>query len=586
MEEDNKVLPFRVEYAKSGRAGCKGCKDTIAKDSLRMAIMIQSPFFDGMQPNWFHYSCFWKRSRIAQTDDIHGFNSLRWEDQQKIETQIGGNGTVAPVVTGKGKKGKKAEAPAGDPATREFRIDYAKSGGSKCRSCEEKIKKGTIRLGKMDYESEQSKMYGPQCQWHHQDCFLSNRITIGFTVDLPIATVPGFSDFEKDDQKLLETLFGKGDPRPKSVTNAESGGNTKKGSKKRKAGEENEEISTATSIKKVKEEPGSDLKSKLREQNQAIWKVRDELEQSGLTSRDMKDLLEMNNQHVPVAGKLVERIADCLLFGAPASCPQCKNGQLVYSDTGNGYRCLGQITEWAKCEFITKEPKMKPFHIPDDEHFMSVPVLGKYDFKKSRKRIYPQDRKLPEPTIKSEPGSSLHVTDKNKPLQMLKFVVAGRFTTPINQIRTALSDLGATIAAEVDGTVIALVASDSEVKKGTKSKNIQAAETANVDVVGEKFVSEMVAASKDGKLVVCPADEPLDSKKSDGSVILHELVSLHNCFSQQWGGSAHKRIKLSLAKSLGLVSKSISKSLKSGKYIYVLLFVILLISMMKIAATK
>ena len=34
-------LPYRAEYAKSGRASCKGCKTSIAKDSLRLAVMVQ-----------------------------------------------------------------------------------------------------------------------------------------------------------------------------------------------------------------------------------------------------------------------------------------------------------------------------------------------------------------------------------------------------------------------------------------------------------------------------------------------------------------------------------------------------------------
>lgn len=34
-------LPFKVEYAKSGRAGCKGCKQNIGKDTLRVARMVQ-----------------------------------------------------------------------------------------------------------------------------------------------------------------------------------------------------------------------------------------------------------------------------------------------------------------------------------------------------------------------------------------------------------------------------------------------------------------------------------------------------------------------------------------------------------------
>ncbi|MPC33466.1 Poly [ADP-ribose] polymerase [Portunus trituberculatus] len=38
MDEE---LPFKAEYAKSGRASCRGCKQNIAKDSLRLAAMVQ-----------------------------------------------------------------------------------------------------------------------------------------------------------------------------------------------------------------------------------------------------------------------------------------------------------------------------------------------------------------------------------------------------------------------------------------------------------------------------------------------------------------------------------------------------------------
>lgn len=34
-------LPFQAEYAKSGRASCKGCKGKIEQGSLRLAAMIQ-----------------------------------------------------------------------------------------------------------------------------------------------------------------------------------------------------------------------------------------------------------------------------------------------------------------------------------------------------------------------------------------------------------------------------------------------------------------------------------------------------------------------------------------------------------------
>lgn len=33
--------PYKAEYAKSSRAGCKQCKGNITKDTLRMAKMVQ-----------------------------------------------------------------------------------------------------------------------------------------------------------------------------------------------------------------------------------------------------------------------------------------------------------------------------------------------------------------------------------------------------------------------------------------------------------------------------------------------------------------------------------------------------------------
>ena len=52
MGDNPDDLPYRAEYAKSGRAKCKACKADIPKGDLRMAAMVQvkpsppnSPFF-------------------------------------------------------------------------------------------------------------------------------------------------------------------------------------------------------------------------------------------------------------------------------------------------------------------------------------------------------------------------------------------------------------------------------------------------------------------------------------------------------------------------------------------------------------
>lgn len=37
-------LPFRAEYAKTGRAKCKNCKEPIDQATLRLAAMVQVCF--------------------------------------------------------------------------------------------------------------------------------------------------------------------------------------------------------------------------------------------------------------------------------------------------------------------------------------------------------------------------------------------------------------------------------------------------------------------------------------------------------------------------------------------------------------
>ena len=41
MSDHHVDLPFSAEYAKSNRASCKACHDNIAKDTLRLAVMVQ-----------------------------------------------------------------------------------------------------------------------------------------------------------------------------------------------------------------------------------------------------------------------------------------------------------------------------------------------------------------------------------------------------------------------------------------------------------------------------------------------------------------------------------------------------------------
>lgn len=50
---------------------------------------FQSPFFDGKQPNWYHSNCFFTKQRPKAVTDIAHFESIRWEDQEKIKAKLG-----------------------------------------------------------------------------------------------------------------------------------------------------------------------------------------------------------------------------------------------------------------------------------------------------------------------------------------------------------------------------------------------------------------------------------------------------------------------------------------------------------------
>lgn len=50
-----------------------------------------------------------------------------------------------------------------------------------------------------------------------------------------------------------------------------------------------------------------------------------------------------------------------MAFGALLPCETCK-GQLVLSK--GAYLCTGDLTEWAKCNALVKEPKRKAFKVP------------------------------------------------------------------------------------------------------------------------------------------------------------------------------------------------------------------------------
>ena len=49
-----------------------------------LVVVFQSPMFDGKQAHWHHVKCFFTRNRPKMEGDIENFDTLRWEDQEKL----------------------------------------------------------------------------------------------------------------------------------------------------------------------------------------------------------------------------------------------------------------------------------------------------------------------------------------------------------------------------------------------------------------------------------------------------------------------------------------------------------------------
>lgn len=427
-------LPFRAEYAKSSRSSCKGCKEQIPKDSLRLAIMVQSPMFDGKMPLWHHFNCFFGKQKVKTVGDIEHFDSLRWEDQKKIKEKIASpeasdSGSASPV-----------------DHMKDFSTEYAKSNRSTCRGCDSKIEKGVVRVSKKDYESQRSKMYGPQPMWYHVDCFVENREKLEFYESAE--KIPGFRTLGVEDQKSLREKLKKVNGKRKCDT-------------------------VDGPLKKQK--TTSKEEKKLKVQNEQLYKYHDLLKMH-LGKKQLQELLEYNQQKAPSGtSKLLSALSDCMVFGALEPCEECEGGQLTFHE--DGYHCTGNVTGWTKCAFVTKTPNRKPFKIPK-QYLEDFDFLKNYKYEK-RNRLFPTQKEGP-----SKPSTSKE--DGSQPLEGIKLAIVGKLPLSKDKITAKVEKLGGKLVTKVDKTVACVISTEDDVKNN--NKKLQTAKEADVHVVSIDFL--------------------------------------------------------------------------------------------------
>uniref|UniRef100_A0AAY4BAQ7 Poly [ADP-ribose] polymerase n=1 Tax=Denticeps clupeoides TaxID=299321 RepID=A0AAY4BAQ7_9TELE len=507
---------FKAEYAKSGRASCKKCKENIAKDSLRMAFMVQSPKFDGKVPHWHHFSCFWQQASVHSTGEISGYSDLRWNDQEKVKAAIETGG-----VSG-GKSDQKGVA-KGEKTLNDFAVEYAKSNRSTCKGCEQKIEKDQIRVSKKTVDPEKPQL-GLIDRWYHTGCFVSRREELAFRAEYNAAQLKGFAALRAEDKEELKKRL----PAVKSEG-------------KRK-GDELDGEAASKKQKKEDEEEKKKLEIQLK-QNQLIWGIKDKLKKH-CSINDMKELLIANGQEVPSGeSNVVDSLADCMAFGALKPCETCK-GQLVFKN--DAYYCTGDISAWTKCVFKTQTPNRKDWVTPKE--FQELVFLKKFKFKR-QDRAFPKEEPsaLPTPTASASAPSA-----SNKPLTGKKILAVGKLSKNKDDLKAAVEELGGKITGSASKANIC-VSNSKEVEKMTKK--MEEVKEASVRVVSEDFLTDIKSSGKPFQELVClhgispwgaevkdEAQAPSGASKSKGA----PSAKSSGRVKEEEGGTKTKKMKLTV----------------------------------------
>ncbi len=125
--------PYVIEGARSGRSRCKTCRRAIAKESVRIGVLITGPFGEGYL--WHHLTCL-ARSRFAQVETAYAEQA--WE-HAKVEVK--GLPTLASLAKLEAKAQRQREEKRELPY-----LELAPSSRSRCKQCGEAIAEGAPRV--------------------------------------------------------------------------------------------------------------------------------------------------------------------------------------------------------------------------------------------------------------------------------------------------------------------------------------------------------------------------------------------------------------------------------------------------------
>lgn len=185
-----------AEYAKSGKAGCKGCGKSIDKGELRIGYVGKANFG---ATAWYHYDCLWADTESLKSVDasksakvlVQNYDSLKGEDKKKLDKDL-------PKFC----KEASTKASKAEPKPKSYlAAEYAPSAKSNCKGCSKPIGKSTLRVG------FPGKANFGATAWYHYDCVWKESVLLA-PIDTSQSleeTVDGFEKLKNEDQTKLSS---------------------------------------------------------------------------------------------------------------------------------------------------------------------------------------------------------------------------------------------------------------------------------------------------------------------------------------------------------------------------------------------
>ena len=345
--------------------------------------------------------------------------------------------------------------------TGKFKVEYAKSGKSKCATCQQLINKDDLRMGAM---VNSTKFDGQYPMWSHMSCFEDRWMLKNSELFTSADNVSGIENLKPKDMKLVKGLVSEGD--------------------------------TETAVKMTKEE------KELADESKKIWKIKQKLE--GLTNKEMKELLEYNDQ--PCSGKIfggeqhcLSRIADGMMFGALDKCDECEEGDLRFVK-GN-YVCTGSIDAFTKCSYTSTDADRSAWKVPKSLRDTND-YLSSYKYKKPSKakitgltitaELSDQKRKAKLEASDSEDedlDSEKQSRKKSKKaLAGLNISFCGKVKWSLPKFRKLVEQFGGAYVSETTSKIHYLVSS----KKSSSNKKYKEVKKSNGIIVTEDWLDQLI----------------------------------------------------------------------------------------------